>query len=173
MKKYLFLIAAFALPFLVKAQMLTPTVIASTGGFASNANGSLSYTVGEMTMVQTFSSANNFLTQGFQQPEPFPTGILDLTKDEFGSFAVYPNPAVDHVWFGFQFPESGKISVVLYDLLGQRMADVYTANYDNGKMTESFGVTNLAAGEYFLTATFTSSKDNQTHLITKKLQVIN
>lgn len=171
--KHFFTLLLVTAAFALRAQMLTPTVIASTGGFASNANGSLSYTVAEMTMVQTFSSANNFLTQGFQQPEPFPTGILDLTKDEFGSFAVYPNPAVDHVQFGFQFPEKGKISVTLYNSIGQKMADVYFANYDSGKMTESFSVSNLAAGEYLLTAYFTSEKDGQTHLITKKLQVIN
>jgi len=37
----------------MQAQSLSPQVIASTGGYSSNANGSLSYTVGEMTMVQT------------------------------------------------------------------------------------------------------------------------
>src|ERR1700741_118978 len=108
----------------LNAQMLTPTVIASTGGFSSNANGSLSYTVGEMTMVQTFSANGNILTQGFQQPNDNLTGLLDLTQDEFGSFAVYPNPAVDNLWFGFQMPEEGKIQVTLYNAIGQKVADV-------------------------------------------------
>src|SRR5437899_12474793 len=93
------------------AQSLSPTVIASTGGFSSNANGSLSYTVGEMTMVQTFSANGNILTQGFQQPNENVTGLLDITKDDFGSFVVYPNPAVDNVFFGFQLPEAGKVQI--------------------------------------------------------------
>ena len=47
------------------AQSLSPSVISSAGDFFSNASGSLSSTVAEMTMVETFSSTNNKLTQGF------------------------------------------------------------------------------------------------------------
>ena len=106
----------------LNAQMLTPTVISSTGGYSSNANGSLSYTVGEMTMVQTFSANGHILTQGFQQPNDNVTGLIDLTQDEFGSFVVYPNPAVDNMWFGFQLPEAGKVQITLYDAIGQKIS---------------------------------------------------
>jgi len=109
MRNILLLLTIVAAPFIASAQMLTPTVIASTGGFSSNANGSLSYTVGEMTMVQTFSANGNILTQGFQQPNEVLTGLIDLTQGQFGSFVVYPNPAVDNMWFGFQLPEAGKV----------------------------------------------------------------
>ncbi|MBK7761888.1 MAG: hypothetical protein IPI46_00760 [Bacteroidetes bacterium] len=51
----------------LKAQTLSPQVIASAGGFQSNAAGSLSFTIGE-TNTQTLTSANHMLTQGFQQP---------------------------------------------------------------------------------------------------------
>lgn len=173
MKRLLTLIIVAVAPFAIKAQSLSPTVIASTGGFSSNANGSLSYTVGEMTMVQTFSAGNNILTQGFQQPEPFPVGILDITKDDFGSFVVYPNPAVDNVWFGYQFPEAGKLTVTLYNTLGQKISDVQTTNYDNGKSVEQLNVSTLAAGAYFLTINFTADKDGKVHQISKQFNVIN
>jgi hypothetical protein len=157
----------------LNAQMLTPTVISSTGGFSSNANGSLSYTVGEMTMVQTFTANGNILTQGFQQPTDRITGLIDFTKDEFGSFVVYPNPAVDNVWFGLQLPESGKVTIALFDVLGQKVAEVYNSNYTNGKVVEQTNVSSYAAGFYLLTMTFTSEKDNKVHVTTKKFQVIN
>ncbi len=51
----------------LNAQSLSPQVIASAGGYHSNANNSLSFTIGE-TNTQTLSSASNMLTQGFQQP---------------------------------------------------------------------------------------------------------
>lgn len=51
----------------VGAQSLSPQVIASSGGYYSNAAGSLSFTVGE-TVTQTYTSGSNMLTQGFQQP---------------------------------------------------------------------------------------------------------
>ena len=171
-KIYLLLLVAFV-SLSVNAQMLTPTVISSTGGYSFNANNSLSYTVGEMTMVQTFSANGNILTQGFQQPNDNVTGLIDLTQDEFGSFVVYPNPAVDNLWFGFQLPEAGKVQVTLYDVLGQKISDVYHTSYDNGKIVEQLNVTAYAAGVYMLTMNFVSDKDGKVHVSTKKFQVIN
>jgi len=173
MRKLLLIAAVAAVPFITRAQMLTPTVIASTGGFSQNANGSLSYTVGEMTMVQTFSANGNILTQGFQQPNDNILGLLDLTQDEFGSFAVYPNPAVDNLWFGFQLPEEGKVQIALYNAIGQKIADVLNTNYDTGKITEQLNVSAYAAGAYMLTMTFVSNKDGKVRTSTKKFQVIN
>jgi hypothetical protein len=173
MKNIYFLLITTLLSLSVKAQMLTPTVISSTGGFSSNANGSISYTVGEMTMVETFSANGNILTQGFQQPNDNILGLIDLSQDEFGSFVVYPNPAVDNAWFGFQMPESGRVSIALFNDLGQKVADVYNANYETGKTVEQVNVSKFAAGMYFLTMTFTSEKDGKTHVTTQKLQLIN
>ena len=140
MNKLLLSVALVVFALVANAQMLTPTVIASTGGFSSNANGSLSYTVGEMTMVQTFSANGNILTQGFQQPNDNITGLIDMTKDEFGSFAVYPNPAVDNLTFGFQLPEASKVRVTLYNAVGQLVSEVYNGNYSTGKTVEQLNV---------------------------------
>jgi hypothetical protein len=173
MKKLSFVFAMALVSLGISAQSLTPTVIASTGGFSSNANGSLSYTVGEMTMVQTFSANNNILTQGFQQPNNDTlVGILEVTQDEFGSFVVYPNPAVDNTWLAFQMPEAGRVTIALYDVLGQKVSDVYAGNYTNGKITGQANVSTLAASMYFMTLTFVSAQDGKTHITTKKLQVI-
>lgn len=173
MKKIFLAFSIVFCTFTMNAQMLTPTVIASTGGFSSNANGSLSYTVGEMTMVQTFSANGNILTQGFQQPNDNVTGLIDLTKDEFGSFVVYPNPAVDNLWFGFQFPEEGKVQIALYDAIGQKITDIYNTTYDNGKIVQQLNVTPYAAGVYLLTMNFVSNKDGKVYTQSKKFQVIN
>lgn len=174
MKKIYFTLLAIAgTVTFAAAQSLTPTVIASTGGYSTSANGSLSYTVGEMTMVQTFSAGNTILTQGFQQPNDFTVGLLDVTKDEFGSFVVYPNPAVDNMFYGFVFPEAGKVEVAVYNNAGQRMADVYNANYVDGKTVETLNVSNYAAGLYFMSVNFVSDKDGKTYNVSKKFQVIN
>ncbi len=68
MKKLCLLPVLFLVVLFAKAQTLSPTAIVSTGGFSSNANGSLSYSVGELTMVKTFTGNGSILTQGFQQP---------------------------------------------------------------------------------------------------------
>ncbi len=51
----------------LNAQTLKPFVIATAGGYASNTNGSLSFTIGE-TVTPTFQNGNTILTHGFQQP---------------------------------------------------------------------------------------------------------
>jgi hypothetical protein len=173
MKKLYFVFAAALLSLGMNAQSLTPQVIASTGGFSSNANGSLSYTVGEMTMVQTFSANGNILTQGFQQPnDSLIMGLINVTQDEFGSFVMYPNPAVDQTKLGFEMPEAGRVTIALYDMLGQKVSDVYAGNYSNGMVTANANVSTLAAAMYFMSLTFVSAQDGKTHVTTKKLQVI-
>lgn len=70
MKKILFTTLSLCWMFMqteISAQSLSPQVIATTGGYTSNAAGSLSYTVGE-TVIQTLSTGSHTLTQGFQQP---------------------------------------------------------------------------------------------------------
>jgi hypothetical protein len=126
-----------------------------------------------MTMVQTFSAGGNILTQGFQQPNDILIGIIEASKDEFGSFGLYPNPAVDNLWFGFELPESGRVSVGVFNGLGQKIADVYEGNYTAGTVTQQIGVSNLAAGMYFLQLTFVSGRDGKSHISSKKFQVIN
>jgi hypothetical protein len=172
MKTYYFLIAALVLSLAIHAQTLSPSVLAATGGFSSNANGSMSYTVGEMTMVQTFSSAGNILTQGFQQPNDMPEGLLNIAESGNGDLALYPNPAVDKVWYAFEFTASGTVTFVLTNILGQRIAEVNHINYDGGKISQTAWVSALASGTYFLTATFVDRTSGTSSQITKKFEVI-
>lgn len=62
-----FCLVAFLTTTKLFSQTLKPFVLASTGGYASNSNGSLSFTIGE-PVSSTLSAANIMLTQGFQQP---------------------------------------------------------------------------------------------------------
>ncbi len=175
MTKFTLILAIFLVPVVMHAQSdrLSPTVVASSGGYATGGGYTMSYTVGEMTMVKTFSAGGKILTQGFQQSyKDTVTGLIDIAQDEYGSFVIYPNPAVDNFYYGFQLPQQGKVDVLLYDELGQKVADLYHANYDNGKTIEAANVSNFAAGTYFLSMIFVSSGDGKTHVTTKKLQVI-
>jgi len=69
-------------------------------------------------------------------------------------------------------PEAGRVTISLYDMLGQKISDVYAANYSNGKISAETNVSSLAASMYFMTLTFVSAQDGKTHITTKKLQVI-
>ena len=72
------------------AQTISHNAIASNGGSFANIGCQLSFTVGE-TIVATFSSENNVLTQGFQQTELLIDGSSLLNKEvvTFDAFAEY------------------------------------------------------------------------------------
>ena len=60
------------------AQSIERDVVASSGDYFENANGSLSWTLGELA-TETYISGNAILTQGFQQPGDMLQGFaLDL-----------------------------------------------------------------------------------------------
>jgi len=67
-------------------------IISTQGDYFTNGTGSLSWTIGE-PITETYSSASNDLSQGFQQTELQATlveeAIIDITVQ------IYPNPVSD------------------------------------------------------------------------------
>ena len=171
MKKAVLSFSIFAFAVSAFAQTLSPTVIASGGNYASSGGVSLSYTIGELAAVQTFSAGNTILTQGFQQPNDIINGLLDIEKGPDGSFSVYPVPAQTMLWFGYEFTEAGKVEVSMTNVLGQKMGYALSEGYDNGKQVHSFDCSTYASGNYFLTVKFTSPS-GQEKILTKKVQII-
>lgn len=140
------------------AQTVSPQVVATGGNFISSSAGSISYTIGE-TVTPTLTGGSNIITQGFQQPTDIVNGLLDIDKEAAGSFSVYPIPATDKLWYGYEFPETGRVTIALHTLLGQAMEYTLTEAYASGKVVHSFDCTALAAGSYILSATFTDGND--------------
>ena len=52
----------------LSSQTISMDVIGNNGMYVSNSSGSMSWTLGEVT-IDTYKSSSNFLTQGFHQPE--------------------------------------------------------------------------------------------------------
>jgi hypothetical protein len=154
-----------------KAQSLSPTVIATAGSYSSVGGTSLSSTVGE-PVIQTLSQSNTILTQGFQQPNDVVNGLLDIEKEANGSFSVYPNPTQAKLWFGYEFLQSGKVDVTLYDVLGQKLDFTLSEAYESGKLVHSFDCSAYAAGNYVLSVKLTPAVGSAV-ILSKKFQIIN
>src|ERR1017187_110562 len=107
--KNLYILFLIVILFQAKAQSVSPFVIASSGGYFSNATFSVSSTFGEMTMVETFSDGNNFLTQGFQQPFNNTTGISSIIP-ESDSYSIFPNPSNGNFMLTYHYASSGSAS---------------------------------------------------------------
>ncbi len=174
MKKILLLIPLCVLSVSLRSQSLSPVVLASSGGFYTFASGTLSATVGEMTMVETFSSGSNKLTQGFHQPNDIlSVGIEQphATVNTNVSFNVYPNPASDQVTVASQFDKPGKILLQLFDHLGQLVSSVPQENAVNGQFQSNLHIEDFAPGIYSLRLTYNSSSNNK-QVYVQKISII-
>ena len=174
MKQLLFLLTTivYALASQAQGQVLSPTVLASAGSYVIAGGNSFSYTVGEMAAIQTYTAGTVTLTQGFQQPNDILIGILDIEKDANGSFSIYPVPATDRMWFGYEYDERGHIDVAMYDVTGRKLDFAWSEKYESGKVVHSLDCSAYAAGHYLLTAKFTTP-GGQVKMLTKKFQIIN
>jgi hypothetical protein len=92
-------------------------VVSSAGNFYSNTSGSISWTLGEIA-IETLTTANNILTQGFQQSRLTVTGIDDLPVLDF-EIVVFPNPASDHLIIRTDKEQHKNLHYQLYDLSGK------------------------------------------------------
>lgn len=131
MKQLSYIFLLVVLSFISYSQSISRHVIVSDGDWYSNSNGSLSWTIGEIS-VETYSNIPNVLTQGFQQPDSLMfTSINELDKD-FG-FSLSPNPTKDFVFiktnsnkeFKLKILDvAGKIIFVKEDCIGSEKIDL-------------------------------------------------
>ena len=135
----------------VSAQSNLPWVLASAGDFSVNSTNSLSWTFGEMTMVETVSNSTNMLTQGFQQPFDFGSFVY-TPPAELNKFNAFPNPSDGNFKVNYQLGEAGKLTFKIYDVLGQMIYLKSVTQVRGINMTDI----NLAVsqGMYFLESTF-------------------
>jgi len=140
----------------MQAQTLSPTVISSSGGFYSNTSGMLSFTVAEMTMVQTFSAGSNILTQGFQQPEDYTVGIVEPPVVS-GDILIYPNPTNGNFTLNYYNYDNSETTLRLFNLSGQVLMEKQVSQLV-GLNTINFNISDFSQGMYILELATTNSK---------------
>jgi Secretion system C-terminal sorting domain len=123
-----------------KAQFLHNDVVATSGGFASVAEFSLSFTIGE-AICNTIKGTSLTALQGFQQPmqkyDPnVPTAVAAVLPT---AIKIYPNPANDFIVLENTKPMA---SVSLINLLGQRQSVKLDNNF--------FDIKHLQSGVYVI-----------------------
>jgi hypothetical protein len=140
----------------LQAQTLSPTVVSSSGGYLTSASASLSFTVAEMTMVQTFTTAGNILTQGFQQPEDFSVSIQEspVVSNEI---MIYPNPTNGNFTLSYQSNETSETTIHLYNLVGQVVL-AKSVSQVNGLNTVNFDISSFSQGIYMIELTLLNTK---------------
>ena len=117
MKLFSLLVAGTFISVVSGAQINSPNVVASGGSFFTAGTFTNSFTIGEMTMVETFSTGSFMLTQGFQQPDDFASVVI--SQEYLHEFAAYPNPSNGSVSFEYTLSHAGKVYVTVSDAIGQ------------------------------------------------------
>ena len=155
-KSFLLLIAMMLISGISFSQTLSPSVISSSGGFYTSASAMLSFTVAEMTMVQTFTSGGNILTQGFQQPEELAVSVPE-TPVLSGDIVIYPNPTNGQFTLTYNSYSSEENIIKLYNLVGQVVLTTPVLQ-SSGNNTVTFDISSFSQGLYMLELTTVDTK---------------
>ena len=127
----------------IYAQSFQPTVIGSSGTFATSLSGSMSWTVGEV-MTETYSPTNNFFTQGFHQP--FPLLATIITNPVVPNIVVYPNPITDNLIIDLS-NQKGNFNIEIFDMQGKLLR---TETFSSGNTLINISFHEFANGTYLL-----------------------
>jgi len=152
----------------LSAQQLTPFVLSTSGGYYSNAQGSLSFTTGEMAAIETLSSPNIILTQGFQQTFDVSTSVSDPGNSSF-LFNVYPNPSGGSFNLVTETEINTHFDVRIVDLLGREVTR--TEFYQQDKTHIQPFHLSIPAGTYFMMLHVRGDHTDPISQLVKKIQI--
>ena len=144
------------------AQSVNPDVIATTGDYFSNSTVSVAWTIGE-TIGETYTSANNSVTQGFHQPDygKYVVGINELNTNS--TIVAYPNPVTNSLTISFDDAQ-GKFLIEVFDVIGKRLSaeTVEVNSIAVNTHTLAFGNYNMGVYLVHITGTAMVSKHSFT-----------
>lgn len=146
---FLFIIAAFT----INAQVISPTVLATSGGYFMGSNVAVSWTMGEC-IVPFLNNSGITLSQGFQQSYPVTASIQKHTDEHYG-ILIYPNPAKDILTIKINSQDYAVYHLTLIDELGRILGE-YKIEGQN-IMTSEIDLSTLASAMYFLRVTINNT----------------
>jgi Secretion system C-terminal sorting domain len=145
----------------------TPCTTASQG---TAGNFVISYTIGEMPLVQSWKSNGLLITQGIMQPLTF---IADSAYECFSQTEVkiYPNPNPGTFSLQLSLLKKGTIKTILIDATGRQVQqDEFTYNTF---ATKQYNITRLPNAVYYLQLFFTETGSNKVKRCVYTIEKIN
>lgn len=161
------------------SQIVEPFILNSTGGnyvyrgAPTIPNFSLIWSVGESTMIETFSVNGGMylLTQGVLQPfipEDLQTvPIKGWNKEEV---KYYPNPVSTQLQFDLYSRDTGRVVLRILDLLGNTHG-VREFQYNTLPVNQKIDFSKYASGPYYLMLSLYSNGQLKKHGVFKLLKL--
>ena len=152
-----------------RGQSIGPSTLNATGGSATIGSNNFEWSVGEMTMVSTFTAPGIVVTQGVLQPDDNTTGVVNANalNDKVHVFPV-PTSAVLNVQYSFA--TKGTLSCRLTDAAGKAIL-TRTVSVSPGNDQQQLNIATLPAANYMLEVTYKTddAKEQQTTFKVQKL----
>lgn len=129
------------------AQSIAPQSVNSSGTKMSQANGSLSFTVGELVVLSQTDSQGNTLGGGFTAGATLTTVSIQKTDATVLDVKVYPNPTSELVNIQINHSTLEQVLVTITDLQGK---EVYSGKYAGISNVIGINTASYATGTYVL-----------------------
>jgi len=126
----------------------------TTSSQAAAGNFVISYTIGEMPLIQSLQSNGLLITQGIMQPL---TTLADSSYECFNQaeVKVYPNPNPGIFSLQLSILKTGKVKTILFDASGKLLQ---TDEFDyNTFSTKQYNISKFASGVFYLQLFFTAT----------------
>lgn len=147
------------------AQSIAPQSINSSGTKMSQANGSLSFTVGELVVLSLTDSLGNTIGGGFTVGATLTTASIQETDATVLDVKVFPNPTSDLVSIYINHSTLKQVLVSITDLQGK---ELYNGKYAGISNTIGINTSSYARGTYILSLKNTNNQVLGTYKIMKQ-----
>jgi hypothetical protein len=146
------------------AQSIAPQSVNSGGTKMTQANGSLSFTVGELVVLSQTDSDGNTLGGGFTAGATLTTASIQETDAAVLDVKVYPNPTSELVNIQINHSTLDQVVVTITDLQGK---EVYNGKYACIYNVIGINTASYATGTYVLSLKNLNNKLLGTYKIIK------
>lgn len=142
------------------AQSITPATLNAVGGTAIIGANEFDWSVGEMTMVSTFTASTIVVTQGMLQPTEMAT--TDINEVIWPMrLTVFPNPASSIVNINYSSTRPATIQYRLMDMTGKVLL-TGICETKTGISTEQLNISQFACATYALAITVSNEQGTKT-----------
>ena len=145
-------IIAFCLliSFISFAQSIVPESVNSAGAKMTQSNGSLSFTVGELVVLQQYDANGNSLGNGFTNAATVSTTVLAIEEPNAAILQVdvFPNPTTDLVQIRIKESKLENLKISLTDISGK---EIFQGQYRLMQQIIGINTATYPSGTYFLT----------------------
>ncbi len=94
------------------------------------------------------------------------TGVAKVS-DNFQNVSVYPNPTSNVLRIAFEMKETTLVDAYVSNMLGEKVADIYSDNISSGAHTLSWNTTDVTNGIYFVTLKTGTSQVTKRFVVAK------